>query len=125
MGPIKHTRVVDAALDAPANLQPKTTITKTQIGKANKAMVTIQCPVVSACGHKFDPSRQPRHRNCQSCWFTWLNEHGELVQTAEECYVNEGPEVLTQLQGKVFTHNLLKFLSTVANLKANAKGKNE
>jgi hypothetical protein len=95
-------------------IMPK--LTKSQIGKIYKAQVTIQHPIAAQCGHRLDLTKQPRNRNCANCWFNWLNHNGAVVQTAEELIAGGNSRMVVQLQGQKFLDNVLKFLSTIANL---------
>lgn len=74
------------------------------------------------CGHKLVAGQPPRHRNCQACWFTFFQVHGELTQAVDEAYNANGTEVgkalITQLRGVKFFKNFLRFMSTVAAMKA-------
>lgn len=70
------------------------------------------------CGHKLVAGQPPRHRNCQACWFTFFQVHGELTQAVDEAYNANGTEVgkalITQLRGVKFLKQFLRFMSTVA-----------
>jgi hypothetical protein len=67
------------------------------------------------CGHKVDRVNQPK-TNCETCWWGWLNTHGQLVQTAHEFIQQYGKERLVSLRGKVFVKMFLRFMSTVNHL---------
>jgi hypothetical protein len=73
------------------------------------------------CGHKLVAGHAPRHRNCDACWFTFFNFHGELTQAVEEAYNSQGTEVgrelVKQLRGDKFLRNFLKFMSTISMYK--------
>lgn len=88
-----------------------------ELKKLRKQYVTIQHPRVVACQHRLDLSRQPRHRNCQSCWFAWLNEHGEIVQQLDEMHTSGNDAIIIQLQGSKFFKRWLQFMATVAQWK--------
>jgi hypothetical protein len=97
--------------------EPQKELTEGERKLLRKQYVTVQLPRVLACGHRLDLSRQPRHRNCEHCWFSWLNEHGEIVQQLDEMFTQHGPELIIQLQGIKFYNMWRKFMSTVANWK--------
>ncbi len=99
-------------------VEPEKPLSRSQIGKLRKQYVTIQHPRVRACNHSLDMNQQPRHRNCQYCWFAWFNGHGEVVQQLDEMHTSGQDELIIQLQGKKFLHRWRQFMSTVANLKA-------
>lgn len=76
---------------------------------------------IPSCGHKFVPGREPRHRNCESCWFTFFQVHGELVRTADEIHKQFGVAGLRQLKGPKFTKNFTRFMSTIAQWRKTAE----
>jgi hypothetical protein len=80
---------------------------------------------VPDCGHKFVPEQEPRHRNCESCWFTFFQVHGELTKTADELFQAHGPEIIAQLRGKKFTKHFLRFMGALAQWKATADAASE
>jgi hypothetical protein len=85
---------------------------------AMRVMFTIRRSVVKECCHKINEERQPNN-NCKFCWFSWLNSHGELIQTADEMWHKPGGQIaLVNIQGRKFVKMWLKFMSTVARLKA-------
>lgn len=72
----------------------------------------------AACGHKFRAEFEPKFRNCEQCWFTYFQVHGELTQAVEEAYQKGGGELIKKLRGPKFLDNFLKFMATVALIKA-------
>ena len=86
----------------------------------NKENVTVKLPRVlgvAGCGHRLDLSRQPRHKGCESCWFSWFNAHGEIVQQCDEMFTNGNASMIVELQGVKFLHRWLQFMATVAQWK--------
>jgi len=77
------------------------------------------------CGHKVILEREPRHRNCQSCWFIFFNAHKELVEACDEVFKNFGEDGLKQIRPGKFTTNYLRFMSTVASWKKAADAAKE
>lgn len=73
---------------------------------------------VEYCGHKFHPENQPK-RNCPWCWFAFFQIHGEVTQTADECFQKDGREMLVRVKGEKFTKNFLRFMETLAYMKEN------
>ncbi len=104
-------------VEQPLAKQPELSIGERK--ELNKKFVTCQLPRVVACGHRLDLSRQPRHRNCETCWYAWFNSHGEVVQQLDEMLQTEqhGETLIVQLQGKKFMHRWRQFMSTVASWK--------
>jgi hypothetical protein len=78
------------------------------------------------CGHKLVAGHAPRHRNCDACWFTFFQVHGDLTKAVDEAYNSQGTEVgrelIKQLRGTKFLRNFLKFMSTIALMKARMEG---
>jgi hypothetical protein len=118
----KEYEVIEAPADGaevtevPEVLAPKE-LTEADMRKLRKQYVTIQLPKVIACKHRLDLSRQPRHRNCEHCWWAWFNNHGEIVQQLDEMHTSGQDDVIIQLQGSKFFKRWLQFMSTVANFK--------
>jgi hypothetical protein len=83
---------------------------------------TVRLPKVRGCGHKLDLSRDPR-TGCSSCWFSYLRENGQIVQTADECFVKEGRETLERIRGKRFVKFFIKFMATIARFQQEEKDK--
>lgn len=75
---------------------------------------------VPDCGHKFVPEQEPRHRNCEACWFTFFQVHGEVTKTADELFKAAGVEAIQQLRGKKFTKHFLRFMGALAQWKSMA-----
>lgn len=91
--------------------------TEGELRLLRKQFITMQHSKVAGCGHKYDPERQPRHRNCDFCWLAFFQNHGEIVQTTDEIFQTRGKHLIIELQGKVFFNNFLKFMSTVNKIK--------
>lgn len=80
---------------------------------------TLKYQRIPMCGHKFIPGRpEPRHRNCDSCWFTGFQVNGTFTQAVEKVYQEQGEDFLVKLKGRRFVNNFLKFMSTVAAFQA-------
>lgn len=95
--------------------------TEGEMKKLRKQYVTIQNPKVIACGHGLSLGTQPTHRNCESCWFAFFQNHGELVQQLDEMHTTGQDKVIVDLQGSKFYSQWRKFMSTVANWKQERK----
>jgi hypothetical protein len=92
-------------------------LTPGEIKKLRKKYITVQHPKVVVCQHRLDLNKQPVHRNCQSCWFAWFQNHGEIVQQLDEMFVADGEQLIIQLQGKKFYHRWRQFMATIAQWK--------
>ena len=93
---------------------------RAMIRRWNKENVTVRLPRVlgaAGCGHRLDLSQHPRHSNCESCWFAWFNNHGEIVQQLDEMHTNNNDAMIVELQGVKFLHRWLQFMATVAQWK--------
>ena len=92
-------------------------ITRSEYKEYQRKHVTRTYQTVPMCGHKFVPGEIPRHVNCEPCWFTFFQVHGELTQAVEEVYQKpNGAAIIKQLRGKKFLRNFLKFMASVAQL---------
>lgn len=91
------------------------------IKRARRMYVTVQHPRAMPCGHRLDMGRQPTHRNCQSCWLAFFQNHGEIVQQCDEMFQADGGQLLIQLQGIKFVRRFLNFMSTIAAWEKAAK----
>lgn len=80
---------------------------------------------VPVCGHKFAPGQEPRHRNCEPCWFLLFASHKELVEGCDEVFKQFGQEGLAQIRGPKFAKNYVKFMSTLASWKEVAEQSNQ
>jgi len=88
-----------------------------EIKKLRKQYVTVQHPRVIACQHELNLNAQPTHRNCESCWFAWFQNHGEIVQQLDEMHTSGNDAAIIQLQGKKFYRRWRQFMSTIAQWK--------
>jgi hypothetical protein len=83
---------------------------------------TVQHKVVQACQHKFT-GQEPR-TNCQFCWFAYFNENGDFTKSLDELWRSPGGEnTMVSLRGRKFVKMFLRFMSTVANWKADEEAK--
>jgi hypothetical protein len=92
-------------------------ITRSEFKEDRRLHFTVRHGSISRCGHRFIPGEEPRQRNCDVCWFTFFQVHGELTQAMDELYAKHGKAGLLQLRGPKFVKNFLKFMSTVAQWK--------
>lgn len=77
------------------------------------------------CGHKLVPGSEPRFRNCELCWFSFFQLHGELTRLATEVFEEYGYEGLANMQGRKFAKNFTKFMGTLAHWKQMSEGSTE
>jgi hypothetical protein len=95
---------------------PREPLTRSEYKKMMSQMWTVRRDIVDACGHLFYPEEQPKN-NCLFCWYAFFQIHGEVVQTADECFQKEGREMLTRIRGEKFVKNFIKFMATVERMK--------
>jgi hypothetical protein len=60
-----------------------------------------------------DVINEPRHRNCENCWWQWLNFHPQLVQTVDEAWREHGKAFIIRLRGKHFADQFGRYMATV------------
>lgn len=101
---------------------PPQQLTEMQFRQLRRAYFTVRHARVEECGHKLDPINQPGN-NCEYCWFGWLNAHGELVQTADKAFQEQGKAFLIKMRGVKFTKMFLRFMATLAKFKQEADEK--
>ena len=92
-------------------------ITRAEYKKVMRETFTVKHQRIPQCGHKFVPGHEPRHRNCEQCWFVFFQVHGELTQSVEEVFQKHGKPAIVALRGVKFLDMFLKFMSTVAQYK--------
>jgi len=95
-------------------------ITRGEYKEDRRLHFTVRHNRLPSCGHKFDPNGEPRHRNCEMCWFAFFQVHGELTQGLDELFAQHGEKGLLQVRGKKFVKNFLRFMSTLAQWKKTA-----
>jgi hypothetical protein len=98
-------------------------ITRSEFKEDRRLHFTVRHGSISRCGHRFNSSTEPRHRNCEMCWFAFFQVHGELTQSLDELYAKHGKEGLLQVRGSKFVQNFLRFMSTVAQWKKEIEAK--
>jgi len=82
---------------------------------------TIRHIPLTDCGHKLDVLNEPRDRNCQNCFWQWMNFHPQLVSTVDEAWREHGKEFVIRLRGKHFANQFGRYMATVAHFKEQEK----
>ena len=74
------------------NIQPNPInhLTEAQFRQLRGRYFTIRHVPVPECGHLIDMINEPRHRNCEWCYWAWFSAHGELVQVADKALQEQG-----------------------------------
>jgi hypothetical protein len=78
---------------------------------------SLHYPRLPGCNHKYRHEGLPAHRNCNFCWGAFFQNHGEIVELADEMYRGGGPQELMWLQGKKFVKYFQKFMATVSEIR--------
>ena len=105
---------MDSTPDTPLIIEQPKLPTPAEMRKLRKQFVTVQYGKIPSCGHSYNPEGYPRHKNCDSCWFVFFQNHGELVQQCDEMFQADGGAMIEQVQGKKFLHRWRQFMATVA-----------
>jgi hypothetical protein len=77
---------------------------------------TVKHPVLTDCGHRLDMINEPRHRNCENCWFQWFNRHPQLIETADQFFREQGRKPMEGLRGAHFVKMFVRYMATVIHL---------
>ena len=93
--------------------EPDKPLTEKDFRQLRRVYFTVRHDRVNQCGHRFDRMNEPR-TNCQYCWFAFFNTHGELAQTADRAFQEQGKAFLIQIRGAKFTKMFLRFMATLA-----------
>lgn len=75
--------------------------------------VPIRFERIESCGHKYDPSRQPSHRNCKPCWTRLFADSEDVRASAHDRYINDGPQGLMHNQGRTFMKTFERYMEEV------------
>ena len=99
---------------------PSKKLTLAQFRELRGKYFTVRHVVVPECQHKIDMINEPRHRNCETCWWAWLSAHGELVKVTDEAFQEHGPAFIDKLRGVTYRKNFTRYMSTLAAFKLEA-----
>jgi hypothetical protein len=98
------------AEDCTAPVKP---LTELQFRQLRRAYFTVRHDTVATCGHKIDRLNEPKN-NCEYCWWAFFGSHGELVQTADKAFQEQGQNFLDKMRGQKFRKMFLRYMSTLA-----------
>ena len=101
-----------AKLNNPANK-----LSERQFRELRGKYFTVRHYRVPQCQHLLDQINEPTFRNCEWCWFSFLESHPELVKVADEVYIEHGPSFIDKLRGKKFRVMFTRFMATKLALK--------
>jgi len=119
-GPTVNVEPAGGENAAPPAAKPEV-ITRKQFKEYLRWHFTVRRSIVKACGHKINLTSfaDPRH-NCDSCWFAYFQNNGQMTQIADECFQNAGRDVLERSRGKRFVKYFLRIMSTIARFQREA-----
>lgn len=117
--PHVHAPIGDgASSESPEGVREGTPeITEAQYRKLRGQYFTVRHIPLTDCGHKMDVINQPRHANCENCWWQWFNFHPKLVETVDEAWREHGKAFVVKLRGKKFADMFARFIVTVVAFK--------
>lgn len=82
--------------------------------------VPIKFERIDPCRHKYDPSRQPSHRNCKHCWTRLFADSEAVRASAHDRYINDGPIGLMHNQGRTFLKAFERYMEEVVYAESEA-----
>jgi len=88
-------------------------LTAELVSRLRSKYFTVRHPKLVECGHRLDMINEPRHRNCENCWWTFFNTHPQLVETADQFFRTQGKEAMIGMRGTQFVKMFVRFMSTV------------
>ena len=83
-----------------------------QLRELRAKYFTVRHQRIIDCGHKLDALNEPRHRNCEACWFLFFETHPDLVTTADKAYLEQGRSFLDRMRGQKFTDFFVRYMAT-------------
>lgn len=125
---VQRTEAVDlgeTANPTPDVAAPKGPITEAQYRKMRGQYFTVRHIPLTDCGHKMDVINEPRHRNCENCFFQWMNFHPQLVQTVDEAWREHGQAFVIKLRGRWFAKMFGRYMATVIAFKKQEEAEHE
>jgi hypothetical protein len=95
-------------------------ISARQWGEIRKLLMTRKLDRVPECGHRFDRFNEPGN-NCEYCWWMFFSSHGELVQTTDKAFQEQGKDFVVKMRGQKYLKFFLRFMSTMARFQKEAE----
>jgi hypothetical protein len=83
----------------------------------------IKYPILTGCFHKYDNMRQPKHRNCDNCWFHFFSNNLQMVEVTDTMYKNFGKSRVVESQGEKFFKKFTQFMSLMTKKQAELEAK--
>lgn len=94
-------------VDIPA--EPKKEYSRAEIGKMRRQFMTIHHGCVTACGHAYVPSSDPR-LNCEDCWVAHFMTQEGLLRGVNAIVRTFGIPQLKKTRGDKFVKHYERFL---------------
>jgi len=94
-------------------LAPNEPITPKMLRELRGKYFTVRHILLTDCGHNMDVINEPRHRNCENCWWQWLNFHPQLVKSVDEAWQEHGKAFVIRLRGRHFAKMFGRYMASV------------
>src|SRR5208282_4826812 len=91
-------------------------VTPALLSKLRGKYFTVRHVRLGACGHKLDMVNEPRHRNCENCWWNFFNTHPQLVEVADQFFRTHGKKPMVGMRGEKFVKMFLRYMATIIHL---------
>jgi hypothetical protein len=104
--------------------EPASKLTESQFRELRGKYFTVRHLRVKECGHLLDQINEPTFRNCEYCWFFFLESHPELVRVADEAYIEHGAAFIDKLRGRKFRVMFARFMATKLAMKMEMEARN-
>lgn len=92
-----------------------------QLKAARGQFFTVKHILLKDCEHKMDVLNEPRHRNCDNCWFNFFNTHPALIDTVNDAWRDQGKAFIIKLRGRQFAKQFGRFMKTVTEMAKEGK----
>lgn len=100
------------AVETPAEAVPPTI--QVQGPSSAKRVAYLYWPRIRGCGHKFRNAKEPNHRNCKNCWFTYFFQQKALTEHVAKIVTEYGTDPILFRYGKKFLTHFLVFAKVLA-----------
>lgn len=82
-------------------------------------------PRVRGCGHALDLKKQPRHRNCKSCWTAFFRNQDAMAENIAKIIVEQGQYRVAETFGRKFLKCFHEYCILVERVEALRKAYEE
>jgi hypothetical protein len=91
---------------------PPQQISLKQLKELRGKYFTVRHIPLEECGHKLDALNEPRHRNCETCWWHWFETHPALVEAVDDAWRTQGKRLVVNLRGTHFATMFARYVVT-------------